>query len=46
MLCGADAVLIVEADVPKRLELSLLPRFGLSCDQWVVFVEGGVVLVK
>ena len=43
---GSDAVLVVEASVPKRLELSLLPRFGLSRDQWVVLVEGGVVLGK
>ena len=46
VLCGADTVLIVEAGVPKLLEISLLPRFGLSNDRWVVFVEGGVVLVK
>ena len=46
VLCGSDPVLIVEAGVPKRLELLLLPHFGLSRDQWVVFVEGGVVLVK
>ena len=45
VLCGSDAVFIVEAGVPKRLELLLLPRFGLSCDRWVVFFEGGVVLV-
>ena len=46
VLRGVDAVLIVEAGVPKSLELSLLPRVGLSCDQWVVFVEGRVVLVE
>ena len=46
MLCGADAVLIIKADVPKRLELLLLPRFGISCYRGVVFGEGGVVLVK
>ena len=46
MLCGTDAVLIVKAGVPKRLELLFCPRFGLSRDQWVVFVEGGVVLVE
>ena len=40
MLCGADAVLIVEAGAPKRLELLFLPNFGLSCDQWDVFVKG------
>ena len=32
VLSGVDAVLIVEAGVPQRLELSLLPRFGVSCD--------------
>ena len=46
MLRGADAVLIVEAGVPKRLEISLLPRFGLSHDRWVIFVEGSVVLFE
>ena len=46
MLRGADAGLIVKADVPKSLEISLPPRFVLSCDRWVVFVEGGVVLVE
>ena len=40
MLRGLDAVLIVEAGVPKRQKLSLLPRFGISCDRWVVFIEG------
>ena len=33
MLLGADAVLVVEAGVTKRPELSLLPRFGLSRDR-------------
>ena len=46
MLRVADAVLIFKACVPKSLELLLLPRFGLSCDRWVVFVKGGVVLVE
>ena len=46
VLRGTDAVLIIEAGVPNRLELSLIPSFGLSCDQGVVFVEGGVVLVE
>ena len=46
VLCGLDAVLVVEASVPKRLDLLLLPRFGLSHDRWVVLVEGGVILVK
>ena len=32
VLRGSDAVLVVEASVPKRLELSLLPRLGLSRD--------------
>ena len=41
VLGGADAVLVVKAGVPKRLELPLLPRFGLYGDQWVVFVKGG-----
>ena len=43
---GSDAVLVVEASVPKRLEISLLPCVSISRDQWVVLVEGGVVLVK
>ena len=30
MLCGANAVLIIKADVSKRLEILLLPSFGLS----------------
>ena len=38
--------MIVEVGVPKRLEIVLLPRFGLSCERWVVFVEGCVFLVK
>ena len=46
MLLGSDAVLVVKAGVPKRLDILLLPRFGLSREQWVVLVEGGVVLVK
>ena len=46
VLCGVDVVLVVNAGVPKRLDLSLLPRFGLSHDQWVIFVEGCVVLVE
>ena len=46
MLRGADAVLVVKAGLPKRLELSLLPCFGISRDQWVIFVEGGVILVE
>ena len=32
MLYGADVVLIVKAGVPKRLELLLLPYFGVSRD--------------
>ena len=43
---GADAVLVVEAGVPKRLKLLLLQRFGRFCDRWVVFVKGGIVLIK
>ena len=46
VLRGLNAVLIVKAGVPKRLELLLLPRFGLSRYRWVVFVEGGVILVE
>ena len=46
VLHGAYAVLIFEAGIPKRLEISLLPRFGLSRDRWVVFVKGVVVLIK
>ena len=46
MLGGADAVLMIKKGVPKRREFLLLPRFGLSHDQGVVFVEGGVVLVE
>ena len=46
VICVADTVLIIKAGVPKSLELSLLPRFGLSCYRGVVFVEGGTVLVK
>ena len=46
MLCGADVVLVVEAGVPNRLELPLLPRLGISPDLWVVFVEGGIVLAE
>ena len=40
----AGAVLVFEASVPKRLEISLLPRFGILHDLWVVLIEGGVVL--
>ena len=46
VLCGADFVLIIEEGVPKRLDLSLLSRFSLSSDQWVVFIEGGIALVE
>ena len=46
MLRGADVVLVVEAGVPNRLELPLLPRLGISPDLWVVFVEGGIVLTE
>ena len=46
VLHGLDAVLVFEASVPKLLEILLLPRFGISRDQWVVLVEGGVVLVE
>ena len=46
LICGADAVSVVNTGAPKRLEFTLIPRFGLSRDRWVVFVEGGIVLVK
>ena len=46
VLCGADAVLVIEADVPERLEFLLFPRFGISGDRWIVFVEGCIVLVE
>ena len=46
VLGGAYAVLVIEAGVPKRLDLSLLPCFGLSSDCWVGFFEGGIVLVE
>ena len=46
VLHGADAVLIIEAVVPKSLELLLLPRFDLSRDRGFVFAEGGVVPVE
>ena len=46
MLRGADTVLVVKVGVPNRLEILLLPHFGLSRDRWVVFVEGGAVLVE
>ena len=46
VLGGADAVLFVKAGVPKLLELPLFPKFGLSGDGWVVFVEEGSILVK
>ena len=46
VLVGADAVLVLEASVIKSLEFLLLPRFGIFGDRWIIFVEGGVVLVK
>ena len=46
VLGGADKLLVVKSGVPKQLGLMLLPRFRLSGDQWVVFFEGGIVLVK
>ena len=42
---GTDAVLVVKGGVPKRLELSLFQCFGLSGDQRVIFVKGGIILV-
>ena len=38
--------LVVEACVTKRLEILLLPRFGISCDRWVVFIEGVTILFE
>ena len=32
VLRGLDVVLVLEASVPKRLELLLLPHFGILCD--------------
>ena len=46
VLRGSDAVLVFEASVPKRLEILLLPRFGILRDRWVLLVEGVVVLVE
>ena len=46
MIGGADAVLVVKAGVPERLDFSLSPRFGVSGNQWTVFVEGIIVLVE
>ena len=46
VLRGSDAVLVFEASVPKRLELWLIPHFGISRDRWVLLVKGGVVLVE
>ena len=46
MLVGVYAVLVIEAGVTKRLDLSLFPQFGLSGDLWVTFVDGGIVLVE
>ena len=42
---GTYAVLIVEAGFPKRMEFSLLPRFGIFGDRWIVLFEGSGVLV-
>ena len=33
VLGGVDAVLVVKEGVPKRLDIPLIPRFGLSGDQ-------------
>ena len=46
VLGGADAVLVIEEGVPKRLELLLLTCFGLYGDIWVVFVKGGIFLIE
>ena len=46
VLGGADEILVIKAGVPKRLEISLLPHFGLSGDCWVLFLKGGIVLVE
>ena len=45
VLGGADAVLVIEADVPERLEFLMLPRFGISGYIWIVFIEGVIVLI-
>ena len=46
VLGGVDAVLVVEAGFPKRLGFSLLPRFGIFGDHLIIFVKGGIVLVR
>ena len=46
VLGGADKVLVFKAGVSKCLEFSLLPLFGIFGDFWIVFVKGGIVLVK
>ena len=46
VLGGVNAVLAFEAGVPKRLEFFFLPRFSIFGDFWIVFVKGGIVLVK
>ena len=46
MLGGADEVLVIKAGVPKRLEFSLLSRFGIFGCLRTVLVEGGIFLVE
>ena len=46
VLCGLDTVLIFKAGVPKYLEILLLPWFGLSREQCIIFVEGTVTFIK
>ena len=46
VLGDADTVLIIEGGVKERLDFSLLPRFGISGDIWIIFIEGGIVLIE
>ena len=45
VLRGADAVLVFEAGVSKRLDFSFLTHFGIFGDRWIVLFEGSGVLV-
>ena len=46
VLSGADAVLVFEAGVSKRLDFSFLTHFGIFGDRWILFVKGGIVLFE
>ena len=46
VLGGADKVLVFKAGVSKCLEFSLLPRFGIFGDHWIVSVKGSIVLIE